>query len=164
MSGDGGDEFFGRYNIYQKLHDAQRKMIQGRMIHCLRKIFGRNKLFEYNRLPIEYKIVSERPNKEAKTQLGVLSYIQAIEQLLEVRNQEYYYEYESIYQEKSYEMTRMLLDMDTYLADDILVKVDRATMKYALECRCQILDYNIMEYSYRLPLNIKIHEKNKKGF
>lgn len=162
LSGDGGDEFFGGYNIYQKLHDAQRKMIQGRMIYWLQKSFGEDKLFKYNQLPIEYKIVSEKSNKEARTQLGVLSYIQAIEQLLEVKNQEYYYEYESKYQEKSYEMTRMLLDMDTYLTDDILVKVDRATMKYALECRCPILDYNIMEYSYRLPLNFKIHKKNKK--
>ncbi len=50
----------------------------------------------------------------------------------------------------------MLLDLDTYLPEDILAKVDRATMHYALECRCPILDKEVIEYSFRLPPEFKV--------
>ena len=56
----------------------------------------------------------------------------------------------------------MLLDMDTYLTDDILCKVDRATMKYSLEARCPILDVNVMEYAYSMPHEYKYKNGVKK--
>ena len=56
----------------------------------------------------------------------------------------------------------MLLDMDTYLPSDILTKVDRASMKYALECRCPILDKDILEFSLKLPWNFKDDNGNQK--
>lgn len=54
-----------------------------------------------------------------------------------------------------WQVRRMLLDMETYLVDDILCKVDRATMKYALEARCPILDKDVVEYSFSLPQSFK---------
>ena len=56
----------------------------------------------------------------------------------------------------------MLLDLDTYLPDDILAKVDRASMKYALECRCPLLDQEVLEYSFRLPISYKDNNGNQK--
>lgn len=47
------------------------------------------------------------------------------------------------------------LDFITYMRDDVLVKVDRGTMAYGLEARAPLLDYRIVEFSRRLPLDFK---------
>ncbi len=52
----------------------------------------------------------------------------------------------------------MISDFKGYLADDILVKVDRATMHVSLEGREPLLDHTILEFAARLPISVK---KNK---
>jgi asparagine synthase (glutamine-hydrolysing) len=49
------------------------------------------------------------------------------------------------------------VDMKTYLVDDILVKVDRASMANSLEVRCPLLDHKLMELIAQMPSGLKLN-------
>src|SRR6266851_546051 len=55
-----------------------------------------------------------------------------------------------------FERQAMYLDTITYLPNDILVKLDRATMAFGLEGRIPYLDPRVVEFAWRLPLQMKV--------
>lgn len=150
LTGDGGDELFGGYDIYTILQSVQKKAEAN---------FDLSKM---DATSIEYRIMTEDVRNENKTQTGILGYVNIINRMLLEKADNFYYEYESKYGERRYDVIRMLLDTETRLTDYILVKVDRASMKYALECRCPFLDKNVVEYTYRLPPEFKDDNGNQK--
>lgn len=61
------------------------------------------------------------------------------------------------------DMERMMqLDMLTYMPDDILAKVDRATMAVSLESRAPLLDHRVAELAWSLPIDWKYRDSMSK--
>ena len=59
-------------------------------------------------------------------------------------------------------LNMMLMDTLCYLPDDILVKIDRASMATSLEARCPLLDKNVIEFAWQLPFAMKVDEAGGK--
>ncbi len=167
LSGDGGDEFFCGYNIYANIRQAQLLDIPGAIAHGLGCIpIPGGKLRD--RLPFKVRVIADNRDPDTKTQIASDTYLTAVSRFLDPQSVPeggclpIRYPTEREYPTSDWQVRRMLLDMETYLADDILVKMDRASMKYSLENRCPIMDTAVMEYSFRIPQQFKYHKGDKK--
>lgn len=170
LSGDGGDEFFCGYNIYETVKKAQELDKLGAAAHVLGKIpVGGGKTL-VSKFPFRVRVVAENRDPETKTQFGAGSYVESAKRMvLQEQGPDgkaafvpVNYACESRYNVQNWQIRRMLVDMEHYLPADILAKVDRATMKYALEARCPILDTRVMEFSFRIPHEFKYQNGDKK--
>lgn len=163
LTGDGGDEFFCGYSIYDLVKQAQMLDVPGRMVYAICNFSQFKRIGLINRLPFKIRAIVQNNDSSTKTQFVMSShYIQMANDMVMGKKKTVLYPEEMKYEENSWQKRRMLLDMDTYLPGDILCKVDRATMKYSMEARCPLLDYRVMEYSYRLPHRFKFWRGKKK--
>jgi asparagine synthase (glutamine-hydrolyzing) len=157
LSGDGGDELFCGYNTYDKVLIGQKLDIAGTLVHPLVQMLGLSQ-----KLPAKVRCIINNREQSLKTQMPHDSAAKRITSLLKEPYTNIYYPIEEQFPLKNWQMRRMLLDILTYLPGDILTKVDRASMKYSLETRCPLLDYEVAEYSFRLPHSFKYRNGDKK--
>lgn len=177
LSGDGGDEIFGGYNRYLQGLDAWERC--RKIPHSIRGAVAKgismlspaswDSLFQAFSLFLpERRMVALAGNKMYKFAaiLDCSDFSQMYSSLTTVwgdslsvvKNASLP---QALSSHSEWETTdprnqMMYLDSQTYLPDDILVKVDRASMAVSLESRAPYLDHQIVEYAWHLPLSMKI--------
>lgn len=167
LSGDGGDELFCGYDIYNWTLLVQKMDPFGEIAYRLCELPYLQKYDLVSRLPGRAKDLIMNRDSDRKLQVFNDVIEQHTQNMVLGKSVSSKYDFErEIHKitalKNNWQMQRMLLDMRCYLADEILVKMDRASMKYSLEVRSPILDYRIVEYSYRLPHIFKYRRGNKK--
>ena len=97
--------------------------------------------------------------------ISLISGYEDLSELLNFRSKPQSYAYnDEIWSNSSlsFQEKMMFLDMITYLPDDIMCKVDRASMAFSLESRAPFLHQDVVEASYKIPTEYKIKNKNGK--
>lgn len=178
LSSDGGDEAFCGYSKYfflNKFQDIFSNSFKREVLKVGLNLFSENSVEYINKkLPKNLKQTNIK-DKYTKFQRAINS--SSLEEMFQnassyvdkneiarflkvIKNKELFKKWEKI---GSIEFLNqmMAIDYKLFMNDDVLTKVDRATMSVSLEGREPLLDHRIIEYMARVPIDIKY--KNKQG-
>lgn len=157
LSGDGGDELFMGYGSYtwaQRLNNPLVQALRGPVAAGMSLFGNRYKraagVVNYNsKARIKSHIFSQEQYFFSETELSDLltsNYRQTI-----LFNEDF----GKLNRPLSAQEEQALFDIKHYLKDDLLVKVDIASMQYALEVRTPFLDYRVVEFALNLDERLK---------
>jgi asparagine synthase (glutamine-hydrolysing) len=178
LSGDAGDELFGGYNRYFMapriwggmsrvpywarglLAGALRAPLTGRTAAAVLSPFRRYRTLNLrDRLPKVADVIGER-SREAVYRRLISHFTDPASLVVGGREPETALT-AAAPAFGDFRQTMMFLDTLTYLPDDILAKVDRASMAVSLEGRIPFLDHRVVEFAWQLPVSAKI--RNGRG-
>jgi asparagine synthase (glutamine-hydrolysing) len=170
LSGDGGDELFAGYNWYSELIRLQQfnKVIPTSIAKGLSTVFGsifpntykgavfaeniglqpfeqhRNLMSHFSEAEVN-KLCTQHPGASGSSRYP-----------FEQANQSF--------KDSDSDVVKMaqVTDLQTYLVDDILMKVDKMSMAHGLEVRVPLLDHKIVELAMRMPTRLKINGNNRR--
>ena len=161
LSGDGGDELFCGYLNYDFVQEMTKYLIPGKFLGLIQNYFDLGKyLVRIKQKYARYPFLNKHVNI-VNVNYIVSKYI--LGNILlnhEFSLNDKYFSLEGL--TDNVQELYMFTDILTYLPDDILTKVDRASMSVALEARVPILDHRIIEFSLQLPHDLKYKNGEKK--
>ena len=167
LGGDGGDELFGGYSHYSRLLWTQRKTR-----YLPRNLGNLASRFADSFLPLGFRgrVWLQSLECDLATDLPLLAaYFDPRSRKELMKNHGEWPIVAELIRKNRIPKTSDLLqratrmDFENYLPEDILVKVDRASMLNSLEIRAPFLDYRIIDFAFgRVPSNLKTNTTNKK--
>ena len=161
LTGDGGDELFMGYGAYvwadrfekNPLLKTLRSPISSALNLLSNKYKRASGLFDYSdQKRLKSHIFSQEQYYFSERELNGILNDQYINPLLFVED------YHGLQRKLSAKEEQALFDIKNYLKDDLLVKVDIASMQFSLEARPPFLDYRIVEFALNLDENLKLHD------
>jgi asparagine synthase (glutamine-hydrolysing) len=164
LSGDGGDELFLGYGMYQWARRLQNPVLN--RIGPTAHFFARHgNSWPFRKLTmmldspdiksLKSHIFSQEQQLFSQKELTLLLRGPAVEGSgIQQR-----FSTDSLL---SPEEQQAFFDLKYYLPDDLLVKVDRASMHHSLEVRVPLLDHRVVEFALNLPLKYKVRQGERK--
>jgi asparagine synthase (glutamine-hydrolysing) len=169
LSGEGGDEGFGGYNLYSlmsRIENIKRK-IPGisNLLSCLKpaKLFKEEKLRKYvdwlfSPLEKAYRGTSADLAESFKTSFYTEEFLGKKGNYVDTTFHDHFKQAEG----KDALSKLLYVDAKTWLADDLLLKADKMSMAASVELRVPFLDHVLMEFAASLPSDFKINKEQGK--
>jgi asparagine synthase (glutamine-hydrolysing) len=167
LSGDGGDELFGGYDRYvarrfQMLYDRVPSTVRDRLIEPFIHFLPATTDYYGTSFTKKLKLFIQASERIRENPLAVVPRTFSYSQVTQLTGLDYQVDADPVLA-TARECAgldpvshMMLTDVQTYMAEDILTKVDRMSMAHSLEVRSPLLDYRVVEFACRLPLSFKI--------
>jgi asparagine synthase (glutamine-hydrolysing) len=164
LSADGGDELFGGYSSYLDSINLTKKFSQNTFIlkDVITPLLNR---IQFNKIGLgkhnvkRHKLIefSKHPSSVLKNfeVLNKRLFDTEIKELFNFKSEHLFDEVGNIFNSSLDEM--LSASYKTYMNNDVLYKMDKATMAFSLEGREPFLDHNLVDFVAQLPDNIKIN-------
>jgi asparagine synthase (glutamine-hydrolysing) len=178
LSGDGGDELFAGYDTYRaeklnryygQLPGALRQSVFPKLAEWLPPQPAKKGMINKIKRMVEGGALN--PSLQHTRWMIFMNQIEKgslyRSDLRATLNDNLTAQYLNGYFEKAHRFDRLAqqqyVDIKTYLADDILTKVDRMSMAVSIEARVPFLDYRIVEFAMNLPPQMKLNGSRTKS-
>ena len=163
LSGDGGDELFMGYGMYswaKKLSKNYPSLVRNSLFSVSQLMNSKYRragnLFAYNdKKNIKSHIFSQEQYFFREQELEEMLVSEKVDfENININS--------ATRRKLKEEEEQSIWDFNYYLPDDLLVKVDRASMHYSLETRVPLIDYRIVEFAFNLNSELRLKNKTTK--